>query len=640
MAEKIIPLKTLFGNPVRTSPTISPCGTFLAYLAPSKEDVLNVWVRTVGKDDDRQVTNDTHRGIRQFMFAEDGKHMLYLQDVGGDENFHLWACPIEGGEARDLTPGDKVRAQNLAADRKFPGVVLVGMNRRNEQLFDMYKVDVATGEAEMVAENPGDVLSWMTDDELAVRGCMTMNPADGSKTLRVRDTVDAEWRDLYTWPHDEVGSPLMFSKAGDEIYASTSIGSDTGRLVKLSTKDGSISAEVAQDARCDAGATIVDEEARVVQAVGFNYHKREWTFLDDTVKADVEYLRSVVPDAEPSVMSRSNDDTTWVVAFSRDVGSTAFYLYKRGSDGSKSTEFLFTSTPELDEFKLAPMECVEVPARDGLTLPAYLTRPVLADGAEAKNVPLVLLVHGGPWARDGWGCLPQPQWLANRGYAVLQVNFRGSTGYGKAFLHKGDGEWGQGTMQHDLSDAVKWAIDQGIADPKKVAIMGGSYGGYATLAGLTFTPELYCCGVDIVGPSHIKTLFESIPPYWKPMKKQLIQRVGDVEGDEEVNKKISPLFHVDKIAAPLLIGQGRNDPRVKVAESDQIYEAMKAKGLAVEYLLYEDEGHGFARPPNRMDFYSRTEQFLAKHLGGRAEEPLKVDNTSVRVVHEELAAQA
>merc|ERR1712087_339107 len=365
-------------------------------------------------------------------------------------------------------------------------------------------------------------------------------------------------------------------------------------------------------------------------AVSFNYARIERTFFDLELEADFAKLEEAGPaGAEVSIVSRTRDRQTWVVSYRRDDGPTEFATYARATGGVTS---LFVSAPALLEYKFAHMEPVVVTARDGLELVGYLTR------AETDApTPLVLLVHGGPWARDFWGFNPAVQWLANRGYAVLQMNYRGSSGYSKSFLHKGDGQWGVGDMQHDLSDAVQWAVDQGIALKDKVCIYGGSYGGYACLAGLTFTPDLYACGVDIVGPSNIKTLLDSIPPYWGPLRNDMLKKIGDVDNDVEFNQKISPLFHVDEIRSPLLIGQGANDPRVKQAEADQIAFSVASKCIPVEYVLYPDEGHGFARPANRIDFNGRAEAFLAKHLGGRAEPFDKPEGSTATFPLEEMA---
>ncbi|MBI4676492.1 MAG: S9 family peptidase [Elusimicrobia bacterium] len=620
----LIPRDVLFGNPVKASPRISPDGKKLAFLAPSKDGVLNVWVKTIGKEDDGQVTDDRVRGVRMFRWAEDGAHLLYLQDIGGDENWHVYSARLATKIVRDLTPFQGVRAQNLMTDRRHPDEVLVGLNLRDRRVFDMYRIDLKTGAAVLDVENPGDVVEWLTDADFVIRGAVANDLADGSKTLRVRDLPGGKFRGLVTWPFGENGDVFAFTKDGREIVAASSLGSDTTRLVKLSLKDGKETALLAANEKSDVWAVLVNPDTFAAEAVAFNTHRVRWEALDPKVEGDLASVGRLCP-GDFEVVSRDRADKVWIVAFDRDDGPVAWYAYDRRT---RKGEFLFVNHPELEKHRLAKMTPVAVPARDGVALNAYLTLPVGRSLDKPSRLPIVLMVHGGPWGRDTWGFDPQAQWLANRGYAVLSVNFRGSTGYGKSFLNAGNKEWGVGAMQHDLTDAVKWAVEDGVADPEKVCIYGGSYGGYATLAGLAFTPELYRCGVDIVGPSNVKTLFESIPPYWAPMKSEFVLRVGDVEKDDDLNRRISPMFHADRIRAPLLIGQGQNDPRVKIRESDQMVKAMRERKLPVDYVVYTDEGHGFARPENRLDFYGRVDEFLAKQLGGRKEPWKKVDGST------------
>jgi dipeptidyl aminopeptidase/acylaminoacyl peptidase len=611
---RIIPRDILFGNPEYASPSLSPDARFLAYLKPSDEGVLNVWVRTVGAADDHQVTTDTYRGIRFFTWAEDSQTLLYLQDSGGDENFHVWGinAMIAGSVAKDLTPYDGVKAQNLSTNKRFPNTILVGMNKRNPQLFDMYRVDLQTAEACLDTENPGDVMAWHIEDEaFTVRAASASNPDDSSTIVRVRDSPDDEWRELVTFPYGEEGEFVSFSKDGKTCLMQTTIGSDTKELVRMDLATCAKLETIAADPRCDVGAVMQDRDTKELLAVAFNYARLERRYFNEAVESDFAFLGEQGPEgAEPLVVSRDREDQSWVVAFRRDDGPMEYAIYSRVA---KTVTPLFVSQPALKEYKLAPMECVNIEARDGLKMVGYLTRS-RADVA----TPMVLLVHGGPWARDSWGFNPSAQWLANRGYAVLQVNYRASTGFGKSFLHAGDRQWGA-KMQDDLTDSVRWAVSQGIALEDKICIYGGSYGGYACLAGLTFTPDVYACGVDIVGPSNAKTLLDSIPAYWKPIRNDLLLKIGNIDEDEEFNRAISPLFHAEKITVPLLIGQGANDPRVKQAEADQIVQAMIDKSIPVDYILYPDEGHGFARPQNRIDFQGRTELFLEKHLGGRSE---------------------
>ncbi|WP_295884721.1 S9 family peptidase [uncultured Thiohalocapsa sp.] len=630
----LIPLEVLFGNPTRTQARIAPTGDYLSWLAPSDKGVLNVWVQPAdGSGEPRQITDDGVRGIRFHGWSQDGKRVFYLQDQGGDENWHLYAVDAAGGETRDLTPFEGVRAENLITDPEHPGEVLVGLNKRDPSVFDMYRIDLASGEVTLDTENPGDVLGWLTDADFRIRAAEAKDPQTGDDIIRVRDSEDAQWRELIRFPFGENGGAYGFDASGDTLFVSSSLESDTTRLIAVDARTGEAQRELAKDPKSDLAGVIVHPTEHRIQAVEFDYLKPEWTLLDETLKPDFAYLRKVAR-GELVIADRTLADDRWIVAFQPDDGPTSYYLYRRAGDDGKerSAELLFVTRPELSEYTLTNMQPVEITVRDGLTLPSYLTLPATVDGGKpAAPLPMVLLVHGGPWARDHWGYDAQAQWLANRGYAVLQVNFRGSTGFGKAFLNAGNNEWGVGAMQHDLTDATKWAIAQGIADPERVCIMGGSYGGYATLAGLTFTPDLYTCGVDIVGPSHIKTLFESIPPYWAPAKKELVLRVGDVENDAELNKRISPLFHVDNINDPLMVLQGANDPRVKIAESDQIVAAMRAKDLPVTYIVFPDEGHGFARPENRLDAFARIERFLGAQLGGRAEPEQAIEGSTAEV---------
>jgi dipeptidyl aminopeptidase/acylaminoacyl peptidase len=606
----LIPRRILFGNPTKTSPAIAPDGKHLSYLAPDDRNVLQVWVQTVGQDDARKVTEDKKRGIRIHFWAFAPNTLLYLQDHDGDENFHVYAVDVETAKTRDLTPFDKVRADIVGLDRHHPDELLVSLNKRDPRLFDVYRIDLKSGEAKLDTENPGDVLGWEADPEFRVRVAQAATP-DGGAEIRWRPDEKSPWKTAVKWgPEDAEGQVVGFTADGKALWLETSEGRDTLALVKRDLESGKEEV-IASDPHADAGGTIYNPLTHQVEAVAFNRERVHWKALDPKVGEDLEALKKVA-DGEASVVSRDRDLQTWVVSYNSDHRSTEYYLYDRKDQ--KATR-LFSARPELDKFTLSPMKPVTIRSRDGLDLVCYLTLPA---GKEAKNLPMVLDVHGGPWARDSWGFNPEAQWLANRGYAVLEVNYRGSTGFGKKFLHAGDRQWA-GKMHDDLLDAVDWAVKEGYADPKKVAIYGGSYGGYAALVGVTFTPDKFACAVDIVGPSNLLTLLRSIPPYWEPMRKMMAVRLGDVDKDQDYLKSISPLFKADRIQVPLLIAQGANDPRVKKAESEQIVEAMKKAGKPVEYLLFPDEGHGFARPENRLRFYAAAEAFLEKHLGGRAE---------------------
>ncbi len=608
----LIPRDVLFGNPVKTMLRISPDGNYFSYLAPSDKGVSNIWVKTIGKDDDRMVTQDTHRGIRLYSWTFSSNQILYIQDRDGDENWHVYLVDLKSGMIRDMTPIQGVRAENFILNKNFPDEMLVGLNLRTRELFDMYRINLKSGALEMDTENPGGVVDWTADPDFVIRQATFMNPADGSTMIRIRDDRNKSWRDLLHLPFGENGNFVGFSVDGKSAYCQTSVGFNTTRLVRLDLASGKILETIANDKKCDVGQVIIHPDKYYVQAVSFNYLKPRWEILDPSIKTDFELIAKT-HSGDYGVISRDLSDRKWIVWYDVDDGPLTYYLYDRTQ---KNMQFIFENRPDLKKYQLSKMNPVIIKSRDGMDLVSYLTLPV---GIAGKNLPMVLLVHGGPWGRDVWGFDPIAQWLANRGYAVLQVNFRGSDGLGKKFLNAGDLQWGVGNMQHDLTDAVKWAIKKGYVDPKKIAIMGGSYGGYATLAGLTFTPELYCCGVDIVGPSNIKTLLQSIPPYWKPLQTMFKKRVGDVENDDDFNRKISPLFHVQNIRVPLLIGQGQNDPRVNIRESDQIVKAMRERNLPVQYIVYPDEGHGFARPENNLDFMGYADEFLGKYLGGRIE---------------------
>jgi len=607
----LIPREVLFGNPTKTSPKISPDGKMLAYLAPVA-NVLNVWIKTIGANDDRSVTKDTVRGIRHYFWTSDNRRIMYLQDVGGNENWRLYQTDIATGETRDLTPFDGVQARVIYKDKHFPTALLIGMNKDDPKVHDVYRLDLETGELRMVAKNPGNIAYWVVDRDFRVR-CAGMSRPEGGYDLMFRESEEGKWRKLLTWElEDSAGSgPVGFSKDGSHIYLQDSRDVDTSRLTRFDISTGKTEV-IAGDPEYDVGGVVVNPDTYEIQAVSFTRDRREWEVLDESVKQDFEAIAGLER-GDFAVCDRDDADRNWLLSFSADNGAVAYYSFDRES---KKGTFLFHHMPELNDYSLCEMKPVSFKSRDGLTIHGYITLPAVN---RKTALPMVLYVHGGPWGRNTWGYEPTAQWLANRGYVSLQVNFRGSTGYGKSFVNAGNREWA-GKMHDDLVDAVNWAIGQGIADPSRVAIFGGSYGGYAALVGATFTPDVFCCAVDIVGPSNLATLINSVPPYWSTFLAELHQRVGNPETDAEFLMSRSPLSRVDRIRAPILIGQGANDPRVKQAESEQIVEAMKSKGLEYEYILFPDEGHGFARPENRLTFYAAAERFLAKHLGGRYQE--------------------
>ncbi len=606
----LVPRQVLFGNPEKVSPRISPDGGRLAWIAPD-EGVLNVWVGTVGADDARPVTKDRDRGIRSYFWAHDNRHLLYVQDQGGDENWRLHDVDLETGVDRDLTPFEDVQARVEDTDKRFPNEILVGLNRDNPQLHDVYRLDLTTGDLEKVAENPG-FIGFLADADFRVRAGVAPLP-DGGMVVMVRDDEESEWRPILEVGQDDAltTNPISFTLDGSALWAVSSVGANTGRLVRIDCANGE-SEVVAEDPTYDVGGVHLHPDTREPRLVVYVKERTSYQVLDAEVAGDLAALQALER-GDLSLVGDDDADRTWLAAYMADDGPVRYYAFDRET---QEPTFLFEHQPALSEYQLASMEPFSFQARDGLTIHGYLTFP---PGAGRTGLPAVLNVHGGPWARDTWGYDPEAQWLANRGYLCVQVNFRGSTGYGKDFVNAGDREWGA-KMHDDLLDAVDWVVAQGYADRSKIAIYGGSYGGYAALAGAAFTPDVFACAVDIVGPSNLKTLIESIPPYWAPMIAQFHTRVGNPETEPDFLWERSPLSRAGDIRIPLLIAQGANDPRVKQAESEQIVAALTEKGIDHEYLLFPDEGHGFAKPENRLKFYAAAERFLARHLGGRYEE--------------------
>ncbi|MDH3458076.1 MAG: S9 family peptidase, partial [Gemmatimonadota bacterium] len=535
------------------------------------------------------------------------------QDAGGDENWRLHKVALDTGAVDDLTPFDSVQVQIVARDKRHPSELLIAMNKDDQRLHDVYHLDLQSNALELVAKNPGTVLGWIADTAFHVRAALASTPEGGSELL-MRSGPDDDWQSLLVWgPEDAMTSwPLGFTLDGHTLYLVDSRDVNAARLCRMELDDGTLDV-VAADPEYDVNSVHIHQDTREIQMVAFTRARLDWEVLDPALTKDIEAIRALNP-GDFAVHSRTHDDHIWIIEFVEDTGPVSYYAFDRRT---RSGTFLLHTRPDLSAYALAEMEPITLAARDGLTIHGYLTLPL---GVAPTHLPMVLDVHGGPWHRDTWGYDPEAQWFANRGYACLQVNFRGSTGYGKQFLNAGNREWG-GTMHDDLVDAVRWAVEQGIADPDRVAIYGGSYGGYAALAGATFTPDLFRCAVDIVGPSNLITFIETIPPYWSSYLTMLHERVGNPERDREFLLSRSPLTHADRIRIPLLIAQGANDPRVKQSESEQIVTVMREKGIDHEYMLFPDEGHGFAKPENRLKFYAAAEQFLARHLGGRIEGP-------------------
>ena len=609
----LIPRTILFGHPVKTNPRLSPDGSQIAFLAPDHRDVLNVWVAPIDNlSEARPITSEPKRGIRSYFWQWDGKGILYTQDVDGNEDWHLYQTRLDTKVTRDLTPFSSVRAAIVGYHQDHPNEILVALNLRDPTLFDVHRIALDSGAITLDTTNPGDVTGWVADHNLQVRSAQAYTP-DGGIIIRVRDDVQTPWRDLIAWgPEEGAGGAEAFTADGTSLYVLSSLDNDTVRLLKIDNTTAQQKV-IAQDPSYDLEDILIHPTTHHLQAVGVERDRYGWIILDKGIKNDFQTLEKLAGPAF-QIVSRTRDDTKWIVSARRDDSPTTFYLYDRSSKHAKE---LFTTLPELKDYTLVPMQPVKITARDGLQLEGYLTLPA---GRKAKELPTILYVHGGPWVRDTWGFNPVVQWLANRGYAVLQINYRGSSGYGKAFYNAGDKEWGA-KMHDDLLDAKNWLVERGIAPADKVAVYGGSYGGYATLVGLAFTPEEFCCGIDVVGPSNLLTLLNSLPPYWESARAHFNRRVGDIVLEEELMKDRSPHIKAQQINRPLLIAQGSHDPRVKQHESDQIVSAMRQQDKPVEYLVFPDEGHGFAQPQNRLRFYAAAEHFLAEHLGGSEQPP-------------------
>jgi dipeptidyl aminopeptidase/acylaminoacyl peptidase len=619
-AVPLIPRATLFGNPVRSQGKISPDGKQFAFIAP-RDGVMNLWVAPIAKPDAaRPLTAEKLRPIRQYFWSPDSKQLLFVNDKGGDENFLLYGVNTATGATRSLTPFTKTRVEVVQVSNLVPDRILVGINNRDAKWHDVYSLDLISGKLTPVLMNKGDYAGFLADQNLVLRAASKSRADGGSDYYRiVGNTVEAT-------PFEQVGLddslstyPAGYTADGKTLYWVDSREMKTAALIAQDVVSGT-RRTIGSDPRADIGEVLADPRTGEILAYDVDYLRSEWKPLNAAVGRDLTFLQGKLK-GDINVTSTTTDNMKWTVAVDPVTAPSSVWLFDRKT---RALTKLYTPRPALEGMPLAAMHPVEIKSRDGLTLPSYLTLPPGADanhdGKADRPVPMVLYVHGGPWARDGYGYNTAHQLLANRGYAVLSVNYRGSTGFGKDFVTASNLQWGR-KMHDDLLDATDWAVAQGVTTPDKVAIMGGSYGGYATLAGVTMTPDKFACGVDIVGPSNLETLLKTIPPYWEAGKVQFYKRMGDPTTAEgrALLKERSPLFLADKIKVPLLIGQGANDPRVNVAESEQIVNAMKARNIPVTYVVFPDEGHGFARPANNLAFFGITEQFLGKCLGGRAE---------------------
>ena len=598
-----IAMEDFFRNPEKSGYRISPNGQMIIYRAPIAGR-MNVFVQKLGDTTAVALTHETDRSIYDAFWESDDR-IIFTKDQGGDENTHVLSVKPDGGGLIDHTPFEKVQASVIDILEDRPEELLIQNNKRNPQIFDVYLLNTTTGEMTMVAENPGNITGWITDHDGKIRAALT---SDGVNTsLLYRDTENDKFRTVITTNFKETLSPVLFTFDNKSLYCLSNLGRDKTALVEFDPVTAKEIKVIYENPDVDISGLDYSKLRKVLTVVYFETDKPQKHFLDAEFEQIDSKIKSQIPNYTFQITRKSKDETKLLAYVTSDRYDGGYFLYD-----VKSGEFkkLADFKPWLKEENMAEIKPVTYQSRDGQTIQGYLTLP---KGYVAKNLPVVINPHGGPWARDSWGFNPEVQFLANNGYVVLQMNFRGSTGYGRKFWELSFKQWGR-TMQDDISDGVKWLVDQGIADPKRVAIYGGSYGGYATLAGLTLSPELYAAGIDYVGISNIFTFMNSIPPYWEPYRKMLYEMVGDPKTDSLMLAEVSPVFLVDKIKAPLFIAQGANDPRVNKAESEQMVEALKKRGIEVEYIVKDNEGRGFYNQENQFDFYRSMLAFLDKHL--------------------------
>lgn len=616
-SETLIPRDIIFGNPDKARVKLSPNGEFMSFLAPY-QGVLNIWVAPI-KDvqNAKPITSETDRGIRDYYWGFTNQHIIYTKDTDGDENYKIYSQNLNDEKVTLLTPEKGVKALILQMDYKFPNEIIVGANDNDPRFFNVYKYNFITGERELLLQND-KYDSVIVDSDYKIRFATLINDNGDREYFQF---IDNSWTHFMTVSFEDSDTTdiVDFDKTGNIIYLQDSRNRNTSAIEALDLKTGNISI-IAEDDKADSSILTIHPTEKNIQIVASNYEKIEYTIIDPNIKGDMEFL-ATLGDGQIFILDRTIDDKFWAVALLKDDYPIKYYIYDRQNH---KADFLFTNSKALESYKLSPMHPVIIKSRDGLSLVSYITFPKNAKIDQnlrpQKPLPMILNVHGGPWSRDVWGFDPETLFLADRGYAVLSVNYRGSSGFGKNFSNAGNLQWGK-KMHDDLIDGVNWAIQNKIADPQKIVIMGGSYGGYAALSGITLTPDVFAGAVDIVGPSNLLTLVKNFPPYWHSFIKTMKKRIGDWDTEEgkQALMEVSPLFHVDKITKPLLIGQGANDPRVTQLESDQIVASMKKRNIPVVYALYKNEGHGFYQPGNRISFYAITEQFLAKILNGKAE---------------------
>jgi len=609
---KKYPLKDFFRNPDRGYFRLADDGKTLGFMQPVALDDqparMNIFVQALQNaqpvGEPRRLTSETARDISNFFWKGDDI-VLYQKDFGGDENFHVLAVNAQTGVAHDLTPYENVRAgieDDLPDD---PDHVLISHNQRDPQVFDVYRVNVHTGAAVLVAQNPGNVVGWQTDHAGKVRAAITSDGLD--TTLLYRDNEAAPFKPLITTDYRTTVSPAFFTFDDRKFYALSNRGRDKLALVIIDPATPDQEELIFATDEVDLDAAGYSRKRRVLTVAAYQTDKPRRHYFDAQTEALYQQLESLLPGYDLAIQGLNRNEDTFIVAAYNDRTPGARYLFQTATGALHK---LADINPSIPEAEMSPVQPIRYTSRDGLEIHGYLTLPA---GRDPKGLPCIINPHGGPWARDGWGYNPEIQFLANRGFCVLQMNFRGSTGYGRRFWEASFGQWGL-AMQDDITDGVRWLIDQGIADPARIGIYGGSYGGYATLAGITFTPDLYAAAVDYVGVSNLFTFMNTIPPYWKPLLAKMYDMVGHPEHDQERLAATSPALHVDRIRTPLLIAQGAQDPRVNKAESDQVVQALRERGVEVQYLVKDNEGHGFHNDENKFEFYEAMEAFFVAHL--------------------------
>ncbi len=604
---KQIPLEDFFRNPDKSGYQISPGGTYYSYLAPY-QDRMNIFVQKIGVDSATRLTSETDRDIMGYFWPNDNQ-ILYIRDQGGDENFRLYGVNADGSNLVCFTPFEGVRTQIIDELSEFPDLVIIGMNKRNPQVFDPYRLNLKTGEMEMLAENPGNIDNWIFDHDGKLRAATAIVDGINSQVL-YRETETDEFKPVLTTSFKETLAPAFFTFDNQNVYAISNLNRDKAAAVIFDIRNGKELEVLYENPHYDVENIFYSKKRKVLTAANYYAEKRQRHFFDDETKALFDRVNRELGQYELGISSSTDEEDRYIIRTYSDRSMGAYYIFDKTAD--KITKISDVS-PWLDENEMASVLPVNYQTRDGLTIHGYLTLPKGYTMETAQKLPVIINPHGGPWARDNWGFNPEIQFLANRGYAVFQMNFRGSTGYGRSFWEAAFKKWGL-EMQDDITDGTQWLINKGIADPERIAIYGASYGGYATLQGIVKEPELYAAAVDYVGVSNLFTFMKTIPPYWEPYLKMIHEMVGNPQTDSLQLAQTSPALNADKIKTPLFVAQGANDPRVNKAESDQMVEALKARGIVVEYMVKDNEGHGFYNQENQFDFYRAMEKFLSENL--------------------------